>query len=194
MKKWWEERGGRQLLGLLMRVVQPHNLVNNKNICSRLATQRIAPLPLLLIFRLFFHFIYAHWGLDKGYGFHFAYSYIIFACTLSDSGGPVELKRATLESEDRPRVGVDRGLGARSQKKNRQEARAAAVGSQGWSCSHAVGLSPSVVFCLTTSSLALNSLSHHKLFLSKDLMSVNSRTAIILLRICLRVAICFKKN
>jgi hypothetical protein len=171
------------------------NLVNNTKICSRNISSRLASRRSrsFSFSVFFFSFIYAHWGLDKGYGFHFAYSYIIFVCTLSDSAGPVELKRATLGSEDRPRVGVDRGLGARSQKKNRQEARAAAVGSQGWPCSHAVGLSPSVVFCLTTSSLALNSLSHHKLFLSKDLMSVNSRTAIILLRICLRVAICFKK-
>ena len=40
-------------------------------------------------------------------------------CTLSDSAGPVELKRATLGSEDRPRVGGGPG-----------------VGSQGWPCSY----------------------------------------------------------
>jgi hypothetical protein len=60
---------------------------------------------------------------------------VAVVCTLSDSAGPVELKRATLGSEDRPRVGVDRGLGARGQKKRSDRGlRAATVGSQGWPC------------------------------------------------------------
>jgi hypothetical protein len=44
-------------------------------------------------------------------------------CTLSDSAGPVELKRATLGSEDRPRVGGGPGVGSPGpEKKVRQGA------------------------------------------------------------------------
>jgi hypothetical protein len=56
---------------------------------------------------------------------------------LSDSGGPVELKRATLGSEDRPRVGGGPEVGSPGPKKEPgRGARTAAVGSQGWPCSY----------------------------------------------------------
>jgi hypothetical protein len=82
------------------------------------ATQRIAPRRSRSRSFSFFVFFFLYFcSLGFGQGLWVSLRIQLY---LSDNAGPVKLKRATLGSEDWPRVGGEPGLGARGQKNNRQ--------------------------------------------------------------------------